>query len=620
MKRVTLSSAALAATAIAATTAPSLAQESVPVQQFAPATGGDTNYLATHGTRILPNLKPSVGLFLNYAKDPLILRRVSNGEQVELLANQLQLDLVAALGFGDTFEIGLAIPVTLNQSAGDVGTTLTPRPLDAFASGDLRLVPKLSLLGGEKGFGLAVLMPITLPTGSPENLQGNETITFEPRLAMQYIADANLRIALNAGFLFRPQMQTLYNISVGNELTAGLATEYRFDPKPFGEFAIIFDAWARISLESDTASRTIAAEERPIEAGLATRYWPVENHAVTLGVSRGLTKGYGSPDFRLIAGYTYTPIGNADPDRDGIYGAADNCPEVPEDLDRFNDTDGCPDPDNDGDGILDVDDACPLVREDFDGNQDIDGCPEEEPVVAVPDSDGDGLLDNVDECPTDPEDVDSHEDANGCPDPDNDKDGVCDPWVSERGRAEALAAICVGVDACLNEPEDRDGFQDEDGCPDPDNDGDGLLDLDDDCPDQPGEDCRARLVGKCEIQILDQVHFKYDRDVIDEVKSAPILTAVASILKQHAWIKLIEIQGHTDSDGPAGYNKELSQRRSEQVRKFLVEKGGIAAERLVGKGYGEFRPMLSNETPFGRAKNRRVQFMILDPAQDDCKR
>ncbi len=616
MRRVSLSTIAAAV----ASSAPALAQESVPVQQFAPATGGDTNYLATHGTRILPDLKPSVGLFLNYAKDPLILRRVSNGEQVELLENQLQLDLVAALGLGEFFEFGLAIPLTIYQSAGAVGDTLAPRPLDVSASGDLRLVPKLSLLGGDQGFGLAVLMPITLPTGSPENLQGNATVTLEPRLAMQYIVDANLRLALNAGLLFRPQLQTLYNISVGNELTAGLATEYRFDPKPFGQFAVIFDAWARISLESDTATRTIAAEERPVEVGVATRYWPVENHAVTLGLSRGLTKGYGSPDYRLIAGYTFTPVGEADPDRDGIYGAADGCPALAEDLDRFNDSDGCPDPDNDKDGILDVDDRCPLVPEDFDGHADSDGCPEEEPVVVVGDSDGDGLLDNVDGCPSDPEDLDRHEDQDGCPDPDNDKDGVCDPWVSERGRAEALAATCTGSDACLSEPEDRDGHQDEDGCPDPDNDGDGLLDLDDDCPDQPGEDCRARLVGKCEIRILDQVHFRYDRDLIDEVRSAPILMAVAQLLNQHGWIRLLEVQGHTDSDGPAGYNKELSQRRSEQVRKFLVEKGGVAPERLVGKGYGESKPMLSNDTPFGRAKNRRVQFMILDPSQSDCKR
>jgi outer membrane protein OmpA-like peptidoglycan-associated protein len=611
LKRATLSTAA----ALVAASSPTLAQESVPVQQFAPATGGDTNYLATHGSRILPHLKPSVGLFVNYAKDPLILRRVSNGEQVELLANQLQLDLVAALGLGDMFELGLAIPLTVYQSAGDVGDTLAPRPLDVSSAGDLRLIPKLSLFGDPEGFGLALLMPITLPTGSPENLQGNETITLEPRIAMQYVMDANLRVALNAGFLFRPQLQTLYNIAVGNELTAGLAAEYRFDRKPFGQLAIIFDTWARLSLESDTATRTIAAEERPIEAGLAARYWPIDNHAVTLGVSRGLTKGYGSPDFRLIAGYTYTPVEDPDPDRDGVYGATDGCPLVAEDLDRFNDTDGCPDPDNDGDGLLDVDDKCPLVREDFDGFEDLDGCPDEDP-----DSDGDGLLDRNDACPQDPEDKDAHEDQDGCPDPDNDKDGVCDPWVSERGRAEALAATCAGVDACLNEPEDKDGFQDEDGCPDPDNDGDGILDLDDDCPDQPGEDCRARLVGKCEIEILDQVFFKYDRDVIDEVKSAPILTAVADVLKQHTWIRKVEIQGHTDSDGPAGYNKDLSQRRSEQVRKFLVEKGGVEADRLVGKGYGEFKPLMSNDTPAGRAKNRRVQFMILEPGKDECQR
>jgi hypothetical protein len=65
-----------------------------------------------------------------------------------------------------------------------------------------------------------------------------------------------------------------------------------------------------------------------------------------------------------------------DKDADGIVGSADLCPDAPEDVDGFDDFDGCPDTDNDGDGWDDVKDMCCFVAEDKDGVQDEDGCPE----------------------------------------------------------------------------------------------------------------------------------------------------------------------------------------------------------------------------------------------------
>ena len=102
------------------------------------------------------------------------------------------------------------------------------------------------------------------------------------------------------------------------------------------------------------------------------------------------------------------PVDN-DPDKDGILGDADKCPNEAEDKDGFQDDDGCPDPDNDGDGIPDAADKCPNEPEDKDGFQDEDGCPD-------PDNDGDGVLDADDKCPTEPETKNGFQDADGCPD------------------------------------------------------------------------------------------------------------------------------------------------------------------------------------------------------------
>jgi len=103
------------------------------------------------------------------------------------------------------------------------------------------------------------------------------------------------------------------------------------------------------------------------------------------------------------------PPPDLDPDKDGIVGDADKCPTEPEDMDGFQDDDGCPDPDNDGDGVADAQDKCPSEPEDKDGFQDDDGCPD-------PDNDGDGVPDAADRCADQPETMNGFEDDDGCPD------------------------------------------------------------------------------------------------------------------------------------------------------------------------------------------------------------
>ncbi len=98
-----------------------------------------------------------------------------------------------------------------------------------------------------------------------------------------------------------------------------------------------------------------------------------------------------------------------DADFDELVDAIDTCPSDPEDLDSFEDGDGCPDDDNDGDGVADAADQCPLCREDKDGFEDDDGCPEL-------DNDKDGLADAADKCPVDAETLNSVDDFDGCPD------------------------------------------------------------------------------------------------------------------------------------------------------------------------------------------------------------
>jgi len=100
-------------------------------------------------------------------------------------------------------------------------------------------------------------------------------------------------------------------------------------------------------------------------------------------------------------------------------------------------------------------------------------------------------------------------------------------------------------------------------------------------------------VGSVEIN---STYFDQLKRVADLMKDSPNRIAV--------------IEGHTDSTGPATKNLKLSQRRAESVRQNLINHFGIAQERLVAKGFGETRPIASNETPEGRRKNRRVSVIL----------
>lgn len=98
-----------------------------------------------------------------------------------------------------------------------------------------------------------------------------------------------------------------------------------------------------------------------------------------------------------------------DPDRDGVRGALDRCPNAPEDIDHIADEDGCPEVDQDCDHIDDRRDVCATQPEDFDRWQDEDGCPD-------PDNDGDAIADRCDQCPSEPETMNGYQDSDGCPD------------------------------------------------------------------------------------------------------------------------------------------------------------------------------------------------------------
>ncbi len=319
---------------------------------------------------------------------------------------------------------------------------------------------------------------------------------------------------------------------------------------------------------------------------------------------------------------------DVDSDQDGVTDDADRCPLTAEDLDGFEDGDGCREPDNDDDGIPDVADRCPDAAETVNGWKDDDGCPDEPEDV-----DGDGVDYEADRCPLEPGTA-----SDGCPHaplpalalssfastPVTSKDGATPTSVD--GTAAAIAdfdrdGLPDEADACPASAEDRDDFEDEDGCPEPDNDHDGIPDVTDKCPlvaetingVNDADGCPDVGAGAVSIRagvvvIKGVVRFQTGSANLQRA-SLPLLQQVASTLRAAASLS-IEIRGHTDDVGNAAQNIRLSKRRAETIRAVLI-KAGVAPSRLVANGYGPTRPVASNKTGAGREQNRRVEFLIL---------
>jgi OOP family OmpA-OmpF porin len=226
-----------------------------------------------------------------------------------------------------------------------------------------------------------------------------------------------------------------------------------------------------------------------------------------------------------------------------------------------------PPADIDGDGVPDHLDRCPNTPQGV--SVDSTGCPL--------DTDGDGVYDYLDQCPDTPKGV--KVDARGCP-LDSDGDGVYDYQ-----------------DQCPDTP--RGVTVDSKGCP-IDSDGDGVPDHLDRCPDTP----RGASVNVKGCWVLTGILFDTAKwDIKPQAYEG--LDQVVDILKKNPTLKL-EIQGHTDNKGSARYNKRLSENRAKAVMGYLVEKG-IGEYRLSAVGLWFSRPVASNDTPEGRAQNRRVE-------------
>jgi len=138
-----------------------------------------------------------------------------------------------------------------------------------------------------------------------------------------------------------------------------------------------------------------------------------------------------------------------------------------------------------------------------------------------------------------------------------------------------------------------------------DSDGDGVTDDKDRCPNT----MRGVMVDEygCDLKYTLQIEFDFDKADIrpeyhDEIGKA------AAFVKKYPDTKIL-VAGHTDSTGEEAYNKDLSMRRAESLKAYMVANFGVNGDQLFPRGYGESRPVATNDTSEGRQQNRRVEFI-----------
>ena len=460
---------------------------------------------------------------------------------------------------------------------------------------------------------------------------------------------ANLNVGIDANFWNNRvgvgvySRTRFYNSYITEEVTLGAA----FRPVNWfnlaASYSFINGHWSNIG-----AALSIAPYDG-IMLTLATDYIPTSYAKASINETNiGLP--YKTPGVNVMFGLAIVAGTNKrdkDSDKDGVWDKLDICPSTP--INVLVDEMGCP-LDNDGDGVPEYYDECPHTPSAAYGFIDSVGCPL--------DSDGDGVPDFRDECPNTPEEAYGYLSVSGCP-LDSDGDGVYD-YIDLCPNTPAAAYGMVDsvgcpldtdgdgvydyLDLCPDTPAEARGMVDQNGCP-TDTDKDGVFDYCDQCPDTPAEarnhvdsvgcfldtdgdgvydyeDLCPTIAGvkanlgcpevKREVRNLlnkamSGIQFENGKATIKS-SSYKILNDIAKIFIDNPTY-IIEVQGHTDNVGKYDYNMDLSERRAQSVRTYLVNKG-VPAQRLTAHGYGPDKPIADNKTKAGRAKNRRVEFSI----------
>ena len=521
------------------------------LNHYEPTPAGEQSFWVDHPWYDGGHNHVAVGLTLNDAHDPLVLGTPS-GSSVSVISNQLIAHFDVAFSLFDRLLLSGSLPVTLYEN-GVPAAGVAP---SGSALGDPRLGAMIRLVGQpmRDAFSLNLGADFWIPAGGADELAGDARVRVMPKLIAAGYSHHVLWSAL-AAYQYRTQatLGAFTSSVVGQELKTGVAVAYADRERGF---SLGPEAMIATNVSGPPSFKKASSS---LEVLLGAHYRIMNTVQLGAAIGMGFLGAPGTPEVRVLFRAAYAPRGERRPK------------------------------DRDGDGIPDRDDACLSTAGVASDDPSVNGCPKR------PDRDGDGVVGGSDHCPDQPAGPTPDPQRPGCPMPDS--------------------------DVCSREATGPRGDSGKKGCPLKDRDGDGVLDADDACPDQSGKVTLEREKNGCplvevkedKIEIRQQLFFSSNSaEILPE--SIAVLEEVAQAINASPQIQRLSVNGHTDASGNAQRNRTLSLLRAESVRRLLVERG-VDAARLEAHGFGGDQPLESNDTPEGRAKNRRVEFLIVEPSR-----
>ncbi|AGC48756.1 OmpA family protein [Myxococcus stipitatus DSM 14675] len=358
------------------------------VQMFRPS-GAPQDLVLVSQSRPLSHLSVAAGPYFSYSLNPLTL--VPEGgdlEKISLVGNRLQLDVMAMVGLFDWAEIGVDMPLILAQGGQNLEVIGTEGSVESFVLGDLRLSGKVAVPGLRrpaegKGWGAALTLNVSFPTGAQDAFAGEGELTWAPGLVVDYRFGNGILLALNGGFWKRPD-RVFDGVAIGDMMPFGVGAEVPI-LRGSGITALGLVSGAVGLKKAPGTERQV-----PAELLIGLRWYSSTGVTFTFGGGAGCGCSLASPTLSFFTSIIWIPAKTRewealerfkeppeptppppppiDPDGDSVIGTGDKCPDVAGPVENA----GCPDTDRDGDGIVDRLDRCPEFPA---GSRGREGCP-----------------------------------------------------------------------------------------------------------------------------------------------------------------------------------------------------------------------------------------------------
>jgi outer membrane protein OmpA-like peptidoglycan-associated protein len=565
-------------------------------QLFQPTIDGDRS-LWLNDSRVGESGTWTSRFLLQWLNDPLLYIN-DDGEQTPLVDDVYQLDLMGGYVVGPV-RVGLDVPVYLrsvNDIAGETGL------------GDIALDLKGGLLDRtENPFGVALDARLAVPSATVDTALGTDGLSWE----FEGIIDREFGetlIAVNLGTRGLPEVE-LENVTLNDQLFYGI----------FGAYDLTDASGLSLELVGHASYGSFDnAAANPLEAVLGGWHRLSQSNLLLRGgVGVGLNSAIGAPSSRLLLALAYEPP-DRDPDADGLLGRKDACPEVPEDFDGYEDTDGCPERTLVTVRFVDMEHE--LVGGVL---SEVNGVAGGAEITVELDSGTwpvSAKAEEYDEVLTDIEVPDGPPVERSIVMQEAIKPGRLVVFLKDtQGNPLTGIVLINGAEHAISgqmTTEHLPGTVVVTGVVE------DYIRKAEEVEIQPQVSSHVELVLERRlaevtaerIDIRDSVYFETNKAII-KPESFPLLNQVAAILKEHEEILLLRVEGHTDIRGSDSANLSLSRRRAAAVRTYLIEQG-VDAERLVSEGFGERKPIAEGNNEAAWSRNRRVDFFIAERAEE----